>query len=350
MTYELTVGLIASAGLLYIALAGWRAARKRWAADLVAMAAVAVWNFSTTPRSAATQLSSLLDHFETIVVEGGTVLARTALPLGSDRTVVVLVVVFAVLAATVALALTARPASPLGASLRRWLLLFSGGAAVIVVGWAPFIPADPYYTPTLYGLSNRVNALAAVGLVMVVYALAGMVGAMVGAVRPRTPIVATAVTLVLAVVLGLGYLKVVDRHSDLWVNAFRGEMSAIGQIKGQYPTLPDGSVVYTFGYPGYQAPGVSIFSVSWDLNAALKLHYRKPDVGGYPVVQPSAVRCAEEGVVIDGGIVGRRSTPYGRAILFDVPSARTVRVRNLGECRRNLPAYVPGPTQLQSTY
>jgi hypothetical protein len=155
---------------------------------------------------------------------------------------------------------------------------------------------------------------------------------------------------VLAAVLGAGYLKVLDRHSDLWIAAFRGEMSAIGQIRGQYPTLPDGSVIYTFGYPGYQAPGVSIFSVHWDLNAALKLHYRNPDVGGYPVVQPSTVRCDPKGVVIDGGLVERRSTPYGRAILFDVPTARTVRVRNRSECRRNLPAYAPGPLQLQSTY
>src|SRR5205085_6995565 len=121
---------------------------------------------------------------------------------------------------------------------RPWLLLFAAGAAVIVLGWAPLVPADPYYTPSIYGFTNRVNALAAVGIVMALYALAGMIGALVGAVRPRTPLVATAVTLVLAAVLGAGYVKVLERHSDLWVAAFHGEMAAIGQIKGAYPKLP----------------------------------------------------------------------------------------------------------------
>ena len=159
-------------------------------------------------------------------------------------------------------------------------------------------------------------------------------------------------TLVLAAVLGVGYLKVLDRHSDLWVGAFRGEMAAIGQIKTQYPKLPAESVVYTFGYPGYQTTGVPIFAAAWDLDGALKLQYRTAHVGGYPVVQPSAVRCESSGVVISGGpaFAIPRSTPFGRAILLDVPSGRHVRPRNNRECRRSLPSFIPGPPQLLTTY
>ena len=352
LTYELTVPLIACAGFLYLALAGWRAARLRWAADLAAMAAVAAWNFSTTPRSTTTQLTALVDHLDTIVNEGGTLLARTAVPLGTDHKAVVLLALFVVLAAAVALALASRPDSPVGRSLRRWLILFGAGAAVMALGWAPFVPADPYYTPSIYGFTNRVNALASIGLVTAVYALAGMIGATVGAARPRAPVIAVSVTLVLAAVLGVGYLKVLDRHSDLWVGAFRGQMSALGQIKSQYPELKDGSVVYTFGYPGYQAPGVPLFAVSWDLNAALKLQYRDGDVGGYPVVEPTTVRCESSGVVIAGGsaFAVPRSTAFGRAIFLDVPSGRTVRPLSLRDCRQRLPEFRPGPLQLQGTY
>jgi hypothetical protein len=353
LTYELTVGLICSAGLLYVLRAGWRPAWRRWAADLVAMGAAAAWNFSTTPRTAATDLSALLDHLWSIVVQGGSIVAYSAHPLaGPDRKTLVLLVLLGVLVLTVAVAVIARRSPRWNGRLRSWLLLFAAGAAVTVLGWAPFVPADPYYTPSIYGFTNRVNALAAVGVVMALYALAGMIGALVGAARPRSPLVATAVTLVLAAVLGAGYLKVLDRHSDLWVGAFRGEMAALGQIRGAYPKLPDGAVVHTFGYPGYQAPGVPVFAVSWDLRSALKLQYKDDSVGGYPVVAPAAVRCEPAGVVIAGGtaFAEPRTTPYGDAILFDVPTGRHAQPRDIGECRRSLPAFTPGPLELQVDY
>lgn len=345
LTYELTVGLICCAGLLYVLRAGWRPAWRRWAADLVAMGAAAAWNFSTTPRTAATGISALLDHLWSIVVQGGTVVARSALPLGADRKALTLLVLLGVLALAVAVALLARRTRP---ALRPWLLLFAGGVAVTVLGWAPFVPADPYYTPSTLGFTNRVNALAAVGIVMALYALAGMVGTLVG----RRPLVATAVTLVLAVVLGAGYLKVLDRHSDLWVGAFRGEMAAIGQIKHAYPKLPENAVVHTFGYPGYQAPGVPIFAVSWDLRYALKLQYDDVSVGGYPVVEPAGVHCDPTGVTLVGGpqFAEPRTTPYGDAILFDVPTGRHAQPRDVRECRRTLPSFRPGPASLQGDY
>lgn len=350
LTYELTVALVASAGLLYIVRAGWRAARWRWAADLAVVVVVAAWNSSTTPRERSFSVSALWHHFTLIVQEGGKLVARSAQPLGTPDTALVLLVLAAVAAAGIALAVALRD-RPLGAALRPFAGLFVLGAAVTALGWVVFVPADVYYTPSIYGFTNRVNALAGVGLVMVVYAAAGMVGALVGALRPRTTAIATAVTLALGVLLGAGYVKVLDRHSDLWVGAFRGQMSALGMIKGQYPRLPDDSTVLTFNYPGYQAPGVPIFAVSWDLNAALKLQYDNPSLSGYPIVAPTTVRCERAGVLPEGGaITGAAPIPYGRAILFEVPTGRHDVPRDAAACRSVLPSYAPGAPTLSGTY
>lgn len=350
LTYEITAAMIAAAGLLYIARHGWRAARLRWAADLAVVIAAAAWNSSTTPRPQAFQVAALWSHFKLIVREGGGLVARSAVPGGLPSTTLVLLVLLAVFVVAGALA-WGRRGSALAWNLRPWLLLGLGGAAVIVVGWAIFVPTDPYYTPTVYGFTNRVNALAAVGLAMFLYAAAGVIGTLVGRLRPRTPVLAVAVTVAITVVLGGSYVKVLDRHSDLWVGAFRGEMGALGQIASQYPRLPSNSTLLTFGYPGYQAPGVPIFDVKWDLNSALKLQYDDPTVSGYPVVAPAKVRCSEKGVEAAGGaIAGLPLIPYGRAILFDVPTGRHVVPSNAARCKSMLPGFVPGPLELSTGY
>lgn len=350
LTYEITALLIVAAGLLYIVRHGWRAARLRWGADLVAVIAAAVWNSSTTARPHAFDLAALWSHFRLIVQQGGTLVARSAVPVGRPSTALVLLVLLGlcIVAGTLA---WARRGRPLAAALRPWLLLGLGGAVVVVAGWAIFTPTDAYYTPSVYGFTNRVNALAAVGLVMFLYAAAGVVGTLVGRVAPRLPVVATATTVVVAVILGAGYTKVLERHSDLWVGAFRGEMGALRQVAAQYPTMPSHSTVLTFGYPGYQAPGVPIFDLTWDLSSALKLHYDDPSVSGYPVVAPAHVRCTRKGVLAGGGAIsGLPPIPYGRAILLDVRTGRHVAPTDAAGCRRALPGFVPGPLELSADY
>src|SRR3954452_3083682 len=143
LTYELTALLIAAAGLLYIARAGWRAARWRWAADLVAIGVAAIWNSTHTPRPQKFGAGALWHHFSLIVTEGGKVLARSAQPLGTPRTALVLIVL-ALVAAEVAGGATAPPHTRPGASLRPWLPLLVAGLVVTAAGWLIFVPTDVY--------------------------------------------------------------------------------------------------------------------------------------------------------------------------------------------------------------
>lgn len=344
LTYELTLPLIGAAGLLYVARGGWRAARWRWAVDLVTVLAMAAWNVSTTRRTTAFGLDASVTHAGQIAREGLTLLGRTALPVGPQRTWLVV----AALAALAVLALVLRRRVE---GLRPWLWLFAGGLVVAALGWLMFIPADPYYTPSVYGFTNRVNALAGIGLVMAVYAAAGIVGTLAGRLRPRVRRLGAAVTVALALVLGVAYAGVLDRHSQLWEDAFNAQLGALGQMKTHLPELAEGSTVFMYGYPAYLAPGVPIFAVSWDLTSAIKIQYRQGDLAGYPVVAGATMRCDPAGVVIGGpGFDGTPPSPFGKAILFDVPSGRTVKPAGVASCRRGLRGFAPGPTQLHGDY
>jgi hypothetical protein len=91
--------------------------------------------------------------------------------------------------------------------------------------------------------------------------------------------------------------------------------------------------------------------VSWDLEAALKLQYDNTSLSGYPVVAPTAVRCTPQGVAVGGGAIsGAPTIPYGRAILFDVPSGRHDVPASARACRAVAPTYAPGSPGLSITY
>lgn len=231
----------------------------------------------------------------------------------------------------------------------RWLLLGAAGVVVAACGWAPFVPADPYYTPSVYGITNRVNALAGVGLVMVVYAAIGVVGTLVRATSGSAR-AGRVVTVVLACGLGATYLHVIDRHSEIWERAFEAQMAGLAQMKTLNPDLPDGSVLFVSGYPAYQTLGVPIFSTAWDVNGAIKVQYRNGRLAAYPVISGTRLVCTAAGVRLVGFATGEVEVAYGQARLFDVPSGRRAAPRSRAECERTAPTFVPGPFYLDLSY
>ena len=344
LTYEISLLALLAVGLVYVGRVGWRAARLRWAADVGAVGLAALWVGAHTPRDdEGYGLAAQLDHLRLIGDQGLDVLALSALPLGPARTTLV-VGVLAFLAGTAA----ARSADP---ALRRWLLLGAAGLAVTVLGWVIFTPAHPYYSPSPLGYTNRVNALAGVGLVLLVYSALGVAGALLGRLRPGIARLATATTLVLAAVLGAAYLHVLDRHADHWVQAFRLQMGGLGQLRAALPDPPPGTVLLTAGYPAFQAPGVPVFSSSWDLNNAVRLQYDRPDLQAYPLIPGAALSCTARGVLITGaGFDGTPPAPYGKAVLFDLGTGRHVAPADRTSCARAVPAFPPGEYWVSDTY
>jgi hypothetical protein len=354
LSYEVTLPLLAAMGVVYTLRYGWGVAWKRWAADLVVVGICALWVGTQTVRKSY-GFSADFRHLRQIIDQGSVLLGRSVTATGPQRTTLTLLVL---LVAGLLAAAAWRGLPDLGAEQRaagrRWLLLGLGGVAVAFLGWVMFIPADPYYTPAIWGMTNRVNGLAAVGLVIAVYSAAGLVGSLVSvplrnaATGPR---VALGVTVALGLVLGGTYISVLHRHTKIWEAAYRAERVGLGQIRGQFRTLPEGSVVYAAGYPTYQTLGVPIFAASWDVNGMIKLQYHDASLAAYPVIEGDTLTCTAGGVVFTGPSAGSPApTPYGKANFLNASTGQHDTPRSLAQCRRQVRDYVAGPLYLSYSY
>jgi hypothetical protein len=352
LVYEITLPTIAAAGLLYTFRFGWRAARARWGVDLAVVCAAGVWNATHTNRTVS-GLSGDVEHLWNIVVAGGTMLGRTAYPVGPHGyTTTVLVVCAAVLGAG-AFAYFAGPAQrgeSGGWGLKQWLLLAGAGLALAVCGWVMFIPADPYYTPSVYGYTNRVNALAGLGLVIAIYAVLGVGTTLAAMVVPKARSAVPVVVIALGLILGATYIHVVARHSGIWDEAYRAERVGMDRIKRAFPELPPESVLIAANYPSYQTLGVPIFAASWDLDGMTKFEYGDSTLWAFPRMPGLEPTCRRNGVEVAGDFMSPVKAPYGKARFIDLQSGRHTVPANRWQCQRAVELYPPGPDYLEYGY
>lgn len=354
LAYEVTLPLIAAAGLLYTMRVGWRAARVRWGVDLAVALAGGLWVGAHTVRTKS-GISGDIAHLKEIITSGGVILGRTLLPVGAQRTTLALGVLSVIVAAGLITHAYRRDRSAgrAGWGLREWLLLTGGGLLVAALSWVMFIPADPYYTPSIYGVTNRVNGLAGFGLVVAAYGMFGIVGALVGQVKPKVSAIAVVVTLALGALLGLTYVHVLRRHSQIWDAAYVTERSGLDQIRSQFAHLPHRTTLFVGGYPANQTLGVPIFSATWDLNGMIKTTYDDGTLSAYPVLLGSHLTCHATGIQLEGeGLENGagRLVSYGSAQLMDLRTKQYAKPRNLPECRAVIDRYIPGPLYLSTAY
>jgi hypothetical protein len=349
LTYEVTLPLIAAAGLLYTIRAGWKAARLRWAMDLLAVAAGGLWVGTHTARETSS-FSENLTHLGEIIREGGMVLGRTLLPVGGEHTTVTLCALAAVTIAGFA-ALLARPDrfDGQGWGLAGWLSLVAGGLVVAGLGWFMFIPADPYYTPSVYGMTNRVNGLAGIGLVLAAYGALGIVGTLIGALRARTAVTVAAV-LALGALLGAGYVDVLRRHSTIWDAAYVAERTALDRLQSDFRTLPSGTTMFIAGYPANQTLGVPILAATWDVDGMVKSEYEDGTLWAYAVLPGFHLVCHPDSIGLGGLGAPTTKGSYGTTLLVDLETQRWSKPRSRQACRKVVGSYVPGPLYLSITY
>lgn len=353
LTYEVTLPLIAAFGCLYVLVGGWPVARARWAVDLVVVVLGGIWMGTHTTRSVS-GVSAYASHLGEIVDGGVTLLGRTFIPVGAQpHTALALVLAGTVLAAGVATLAWQRrrgtPSDP-GWGLREWLLLAAAGLLVAALGWAIFVPADPYYTPVVFGVTNRVNALAGYGLVICAYAVLGTAATLLAVAWPSIKRWAPAVTVAAALLLGAAYVRVLDRHIGLWQTAYDAQLTAIDQLERQYPRLPSGTTLFTTGYPAYQTLGVPIFAATWDLNGMVKMEYEDGTLAGFPVIEGQELVCRGDGVALRAAGTSLAVAPYGKARLLDLASGAHAAPRDRRQCLAVVDRYVAGPMYLQLDY
>lgn len=352
LAYELTAPVILAAGLLYVMMMGFREALSRWAADVVVVAAGLLWVGTHTNRPVS-GLSGDLEHLRDIVKGGRDMIAWTFYPLGSTpRTALVFAAIAVVLVAGLVVYARRRNDKLVtsGWGLREWLLLGGAGLAVAVLGWVMFIPADPYYTPSVFGATNRVNALSGYGLVILAYAVVAIGVAAAASLWHPLRRWSTLATIGLMLLLGAAWVHVLDRHAGSWETAYRAERVALDRIEQTYPDLPPGSTLFASNYPSYQALGVPIFAYSWDLNGAVQDEYESSEVSASPVLPRTELQCRADGVGLRGEGAPETFGAYGNVKLLDLSTGMHAEPRNRRQCNRLAPKFVAGAEYVQFEY
>lgn len=355
LTYEIALPLIAMLGVLYVGRIGWRKGRVRWGIDIVTAIIGGLWVGTHTERIKS-GLSGDISHLGEIINGGAEIMGRTAIPLGGPHTALGLALLASVFAAGIVVYLLTPESNErqLRWGLRNWLLLGAGGFAVAVLGWVILVPADPYYTPQIWGVSNRINGLAGIGLVILVYAAIGVIAELIARVARKGPSATSLViSISLALLLGAGYLSVIRHHNGIWNAAYDAEVAAIERIQERYPELPHGTTLFVSGYPAYQTLGVPILSSSWDVRGMVQDTYEDGTLNAQPVLEGLVIDCRPDVVGlagVDGVTPPPYSAPYGRARLFDLASGKSARPITRRECLAVADEYQPGPTVLSYDY
>jgi hypothetical protein len=361
LTYEITLLVIPAFGLLYLLRGDWARAKWRWAADLVVVAIGGAWNLTHTAH-ATHGLSGDLEHLRAIVDGGSEILGLTALPVGQVHTTRVLVAIGLVLAAgLISLLIPARVRSEpkgLGMSMPGWLVCAAVGLVLVILGWLIFVPADPYYTPVIWGMSNRVNGIAGIGCVILVYATFGVLGSLLLRLFGRRGVaLGLVVTLALGCAVGVGYLTVMRRHIGIWNAAWDAEEVALQKIKHQYPTLRPGTTLFVTNSPANQTLGVPIFGATYDLNAAIKVEYEDAHLTAEPLLPGTGYICGPKTIVqrvLDekgkptGAFIAESTYPEAR--VFNLETDVGYRMYNQAGCDAVMQHIAAGPSTLMSTY
>jgi hypothetical protein len=306
-TYEIvTLGVLASV-FVYLLVAERRAALRRCALDalLVALALALVASGTTRdPQSVGDQL----DHARVIAGQSLALFARALAPVGSLPSWVGAVL----LAGVLLLAWRRRD---------RWGAMAAAGALYVVAGYLLFVPALPHYQPLEPGTTNRMNVLAAVGFVLLVYALVRMLAG-------RRDWLAA----LLCVLVGVGYAVKLGGDEGDWQRSAREQERVLASLPG---AALAGTTFYTFGVPTFAGPNVPVFSLPFDLKAAVRLRYDDPSVAAYPLAERDGIVCGRLGLHPTGGSYGPvHGEEYGHAVLVDVPARRAIPIRNRADCLR----------------
>lgn len=304
-TYEIVaVGVLASV-FVYLLVAPRRAALQRFGADLLLVAVALALVVSGTTRDPQS-LGDQLDHARVIAGQAFTLFARAVLPLGA-----VPGWVGALLLAGVLLVAWRRR--------DRWAALALCGLLYVAAGYALFVPALPHYQPLEPGTTNRMNVLAAVGFVVLAYALARMVAGR-----------RTWLAVALGALVAVGYVVKLGGDEGDWQRSAELQQEVLRSLP---PAPAPGSTLYTFGAPTFAGPNVPVFSLPFDLKAAARLRYHDSSIAAYPLAERDGIVCGRLGLYPTGGSYGPvHGEQYGHAVLVDVRSGRAIPIGSRAEC------------------
>ena len=337
-TYEATAGPILLSLLLYRLRAAWRPALARWLVD-VAVIGASVVVLGSRSWHEPQPLSAQVDHAMRIAREALSILSSAALPIGKPGTAATVGLLAALAAAGVVVWRLLPERDPARGDLRRWLLIALAGGVALGAGYLAYVPADAdAYSPLRPGQHNRVNNLASIGYVTLVYSLVMVAATLLFRGLPGRAGWGAAFALLAGCIIAFGYVQRLDKHAAQWDRSAAIQKQVLASVRTAVPRPPRGAVLYTFGHPIEVVPGVPVFAAAWDLDGAVKLTWEDPSLAAYPAIPGTTFVCGERSFAAKNGNDDflapglDQSAPYGSAFVIDVASARVIHIRDRSAC------------------
>jgi hypothetical protein len=272
-------------------------------------------------------LGGMVAHAGLIASGGLRLLGAAALPIGGLDPWVGVGVLSVVLAGAAALRRVLAQGDRLRADLGRWLAIAGAGALVALASWSVYVPAADHYVPSPAGTVNRMNAAAAVGLVVVVYSAAVLLVRTLGRLV-RLPAGAASLGVVISsLLLGGAYLGRTAVDARAWDAAAADQRRELAELHAALPRLAAGVTVYAFDAPRVVGPGVPVLDTSLDLTSAMDISYSSPGLVGVPIAGPASLTCAPRESLASGV-----ASAYGRSYMLDVAARRVTRLGNPLQC------------------
>ncbi len=332
VSYEVFAVVGCLTGLLYVHVVGVRRARARWAVDVVVIALTLAVTRLALPIDIATPsrmqpFAGMISHAGLIAVRGVQLAGSAALPVGGLGAWAPAAALAAVLATAASLRLLIARSDPLRLELARWLAIAASGALVAIAAWSVYVPAPDHYAPSLAGTVNRMNAAAAVGVAIVVYAalvlLVRMLGRLLRLPHRTAALALTAATLALAG----AYLVRSAGDVRAWDAAAADQQRELADFHTALPRLPATATVYAFGAPQAVGPGIPVLDTSLDLTSAIRISYSSPKLHGAPLAGPASLTCGARGPLADA-----LRGAYGSSYLLDDAKRQAVRLSTPAQC------------------
>jgi hypothetical protein len=333
LSYEVCAVAGCLAGLLYVRAVGFAKARVRWAADVVVIASATLLPRALLPVDIATpsrtqSLAGTAGHALQIARAGARLAGQALLPLSAVSAWAGTLAIAAALAASL-LVRRARGARGVSGAdaLGRWLTRACAGVALAVAGWAVYAPATDHYLPTASGPLNRVNALAALGLALLIYSALALFGQLAGGLLRRRAAAAALVAPLLALALGGGYLYRSATDARAWDRAAREQRAVLADLRAALARPPADAVIFALHVPDDVAPGVPVLGTELDLTSAARLAYHSPRLWAVPLTRSTQLHCGSRGPTA----AGVRGT-FGASYLLDVPTRSALALTNRARC------------------
>ena len=275
LSYEVFAVAGSLAGLLYVRAVGFSRARTRWALDVVTIGvalglARAVLPIDIATPSRTQSLGGMVAHAGLIARLGARLAGAAALPVsGLSPSWVGAGLLVAVLLAAAGLRRRLPAASSARAELGHWLAIAGAGALVAIVAWAVYVPASDHYSPTAVGTVNRMNAGAAIGIVILLYACLVLLVRVLAELARLPELAAGLAATVAGLALGGAYVERTATDARAWDAAAADQRQLLADLHAALPRPPQAAIVYVLDTPQTVGPGIPVLNTTLDLTSAV---------------------------------------------------------------------------------